>query len=111
MEGWSPEQRGSAGTRARDDKGAQAAWEYARDFGCLQMLRRVHTTRGLQETMTDFWANHLHVNANHGDAWMHRYDYQDVLRRHALVRASRFPDRSLGQVFPGLTYAPLGVMV
>ncbi|MGZ8737993.1 MAG: DUF1501 domain-containing protein [Nocardioides sp.] len=34
-------------------------------------------------------------------------DYRDVLGE---VIGSRFPDRSVAQVFPGLRHAPLGVM-
>ena len=34
-------------------------------------------------------------------------DYRNVLGE---VVSSRFPDRPLGEVFPGLTYRPLGLM-
>lgn len=34
-------------------------------------------------------------------------DYRNVLGE---IITSRFPDRSVGKVFPGLTYRPLGIM-
>ena len=103
IESWFADQSESAAVkRARNSGRQKAAWEYARDFGNLQLLRRAHTRRALQENMTDFWANHLHIAASADLAWLHRYDYQSVLRRHALgsfeellVAASTHPAMSL----------------
>ncbi|QWC85949.1 DUF1800 domain-containing protein [Nocardioidaceae bacterium] len=87
VESWFADQAWSAAAkRDSNDSRRKAAWEFARDFGNLQLLRRTYTRRVVAETMTDFWANHLHVGAAADLAWMHRYDYQSVLRTHALGR-------------------------
>ena len=102
-ESWFADQAEPAGVkRDRNDRREKPAWQYARDFGNLQLLRRAYTRRVVLENMTDFWANHLHISAQGDLAWMHRYDYQTVLRRHALgsfedllVAASTHPAMSL----------------
>lgn len=87
VEGWFPEQRRRPLAKWEGNKAkTMQTWEYARDLGCLTMLRRVYTRRPLQEVMTEFWANHLHIAANADMAWVHRYDYEQLLRRHALGR-------------------------
>jgi hypothetical protein len=87
LDGWFPGFDDSLRRRwqrhTANDKGA---WEYARELGNLAMLRRMYTNRQLQETMVDFWSNHMHVKANGDLAWIHRYEYDQTIRRHALGR-------------------------
>ena len=64
----------------------KSAWEYAVDLANWTLLRRTRSARQLQEVMTDFWSNHLHIPATHDLAWCYRNSYDALLRRHALGR-------------------------
>ncbi len=85
--GWFPDLTHSAQDKwwnnTHDVKGG---WEYAADLAGYSMMRRIYSRRQVLETMVDFWSNHLHVNANHDLAWVHRASYDDLLRRRALGR-------------------------
>lgn len=71
---------------ARHVNGAYPSWEYSRDLANYAMLRRVYSDRQLLESMVEFWADHLHVPSNDDLAWVHRFDYDEMLREHALGR-------------------------
>ena len=87
LPGWFPDLEESAARKwqrqASKDKGG---WEYARDLANYSMLRRMYSNRQVLESMVDFWSNHLHVPANGDLNWVHRHDYDKVIRRHALGR-------------------------
>jgi uncharacterized protein (DUF1800 family) len=61
-------------------------WEYALDLANYTMLRRIYSDHQVLETMVDFWSNHLHVPTRVDRAWVPRYDYDLLVRRHALGR-------------------------
>ncbi|NUR05834.1 MAG: DUF1800 domain-containing protein [Nocardioidaceae bacterium] len=87
LPGWFPDLREPASTKwTKNTSGVKGGWEYAKDLASYTMLRRIHSTRPVLETMVDFWSNHLHVHANNDLAWVHRMSYDDVIRRHALGR-------------------------
>lgn len=67
-----------------DRAGLHQAWEYARDLSNHALLRRTYSNRTLLETMTDFWSNHLHVEATSFPAFTQRPAYDRVIRAHAL---------------------------
>jgi Protein of unknown function (DUF1800) len=69
---------------ATNQAGTKGGWQYAEDFAGYSMLRQIYSTRQVFENMVGFWSNHLHVNANHDSAWIHRKSYDDTIRAHAL---------------------------
>lgn len=66
--------------------GVKGGWEYARDLESLTILRRAYSARSVLETMVDFWSNLLHVPSNSDRPWVHRADYDGLIRAHALGR-------------------------
>ena len=65
---------------------SKGGWVYAQDLANYSMLRRVYSNRQIHENMVDFWSNHLHISATDTYAWVHRYSYDRVIRKHALGR-------------------------
>ncbi len=87
LPGWFPEQAHTAATKWRaGEAGSKGSWEYAADLAGLSMLRRVHSSRQVLETMVDLWSNHLHVHADSDLAWVHRASYDRLIRAKALGR-------------------------
>ena len=84
---WFPD-LGNSWTKKWDDTitGRKGGWLYHRDLECLTILRRTYSRRPVRETMTDFWANHLHVPAGHDISFIYRYEYEDLLRQKAFGR-------------------------
>ncbi len=84
---WYPDLRHSPTTRwANQASGTKGGWQYAVDLANYSMMRRIHSERQVLENLVDFWSNHLHVHANSDLGWVHRADYDDLIRRHALGR-------------------------
>lgn len=87
LAGWFPDLLDDPALKMRKhSSGTKGGWEYARDLGNYTLVRRIYSTRPVHETMVDFWANHLHVTANGGQAWVQRWDYDQMLRSRALGR-------------------------
>ncbi len=87
LPGWFPDLRESPSRKwARQQNKSKGGWEYAVDLANYSMLRRMYSTRQVFETMVDFWSNHLHVPSNGDLCWVHRADYDTLIRRHALGR-------------------------
>jgi uncharacterized protein (DUF1800 family) len=81
---WFPELRDPSETKwAKHTAGRKAGWEYALDLANYSMMRRIYSDHQLLETMVDFWSNHLHVPARVDLAWVSRYDYDQLIRKHA----------------------------
>ncbi len=70
----------------RNNSGNKGGWEYARDLANYTMLRRMYSNRPVHEMMVDFWSNHLHVPSRVELAWVPRFDYDRLIRSHALGR-------------------------
>ena len=84
---WYPDLAHSATTRwSNQSSGTKGGWQYAVDLANYSMMRRIHSERQVLESLVDFWSNHLHVHANSDLGWVHRTDYDDLIRRHALGR-------------------------
>ncbi|SDR83971.1 Protein of unknown function [Nocardioides scoriae] len=64
----------------------KGGWEYNHELGNWSILRRVYSERTVLERMTGFWSDNLHVALHHDRAWVHRFDYDATIRRHALGR-------------------------
>ncbi|RYU12260.1 DUF1800 domain-containing protein [Nocardioides iriomotensis] len=64
----------------------KGGWEYALDLANYSLLRRIHSERQVLENLVDFWSNHLHVGASSDLGWVHRWSYDETIRRHALGR-------------------------
>lgn len=77
----SPQQKWS-----RHTSNTKGGWEYAVDLANYTMLRRIYSNRQVHETMVDFWSNHLHVPARVDVAWVPRFDYDLLIRKHAFGR-------------------------
>jgi uncharacterized protein (DUF1800 family) len=85
LDGWFPGLDDPAATKwAANVAGTRAGWQYAADLARWSMLRRVYSARQVLENMVGFWSDHLHVNAAHDTAWVHRKSYDDTIRAHAL---------------------------
>ena len=87
VDSWYSDRKESAAVKwERKQSSTKSLWQYAHDLSCWTMLRRIYSNRTLLETMVDFWSGHLHVPANHTFAWPWRYDYDTLIRKHALGR-------------------------
>ena len=87
VDSWYPDRKQSAAVKwQRKQSGLKPLWQYAHDLSCWTMLRRIYSERTFFETMVDFWSGHLHIPANHTFAWPWRYDYDLLIRQHALGR-------------------------
>lgn len=76
----------SATIAAKRDAGTLEPWDVMADFARWTLLRRIYSRRQVQEVMTEFWSNLLHVPAPSDTAWAFRISYDKVIRRHALGR-------------------------
>ena len=56
------------------------------DYARWVLMRRMTSKRQLLEVMTEFLENHLHVAAVGDPQFIHRVDYGNTIRRHALGR-------------------------
>jgi len=84
---WFPDLREPAARKwARQQNNSKDGWEYALDLANYSMLRRMYSTRQVHENMVDFWSSHLHITAIGDLNWVQRFDYDQLLRRHALGR-------------------------
>ena len=87
LPGWFPDLFESAPRKwQRNITNSKGGWEYARDIGNYSMLRRMYSNRPVREMMVDFWSNHLHIPARVDTAWVQRFEYDELIRRHALGR-------------------------
>jgi hypothetical protein len=87
MRSWFPETRYESPLLWKRHKaGDYPLWEVAADLQSWTLLRRIHSNRQLQEVMTDFWSNLLHIPAGDDKSYTWRWDYDATLRRHALGR-------------------------
>ena len=84
---WFPDAADSPSAKwAAQSSGSKGGWEYAADFAGYSMLRQIYSSRQVLENMVGFWSNHLHVHADTDLGWVHRYSYDQTIRRHALGR-------------------------
>ena len=77
---------GAADAYAADKARTRQAWQYGLDLGNWTTLRRIYSTRSLQERMTAIWSDALHIPIGHDRAWVYRMDYDATIRRLALGR-------------------------
>ena len=70
----------------RQIDGIEGGWEVMDDYARWVLMRRMTSKRQLLEVMTEFWENHLHVAAVGDAQFMHRVDYGNTIRKHALGR-------------------------
>ena len=61
-------------------------WELMFDYQRWLLQRRIRSRRQVHEVMTEFWEHHLNVPANGEPCFVHRKDYGDTIRAHALGR-------------------------
>jgi len=87
VQSWFPRIADSPGLRRTNAaSNAYPGWIYARDIGNYTALRRMYSTRQVHETMVDFWNNHLHIPLYADHSWAMRWDYDQLIRRHAFGR-------------------------
>jgi uncharacterized protein (DUF1800 family) len=70
----------------RQTEGIEGGWQVMDDYARWVLMRRMTSRRQLLEMMTEFWENHLHVAAVGDAQFVHRVDYGNTIRRHALGR-------------------------
>ena len=63
------------------------SWEHGIDLAAWTILRRVHSERGVLESMVEFWSDHLHVPTS-SDGWYWRQQYDTLIRSRALGKFS-----------------------
>jgi hypothetical protein len=64
--------------------GTESNTAMMQDLASWTMLRRLLSSHAVEEMMVDFWSNLMHVASPFERAWVHRVDYQQMIRRHAL---------------------------
>jgi uncharacterized protein (DUF1800 family) len=70
----------------RQTEGIEGGWEVMDDYARWVLMRRMTSKRQLFEVMAEFWENHLHVAAVGDAQFVHRVDYGNTIRKHALGR-------------------------
>ena len=70
----------------RQIDGTEGGWEVMDDYARWVLMRRMTSKRQLLEVMTEFFENHLHVAAVGDPQFVHRVDYGNTIRKHALGR-------------------------
>jgi hypothetical protein len=70
----------------RQSDGIEGGWEVMDDYARWVLMRRMTSKRQLLEVMTEFFENHLHVAAVGDPQFVHRVDYGNTIRKHALGR-------------------------
>jgi len=70
----------------RQIDGIEGGWEVMDDYARWVLMRRMTSKRQLLEVMTEFFENHLHVSAVGDPQFVHRVDYGNTIRKHALGR-------------------------
>lgn len=87
VNGWFPAlRRTSAQKAATNRSGSKFAWQYGLDLANWNVLLRIYSARTVQETMVDFWSNHLHISTADDKSYLHHYAYNQMLRARALGR-------------------------
>lgn len=83
---WWPAARASVAALVRRDRNqVQGIWAAVADYERWGLVRRVHSERQVQETMTEFWEHHLHVPAEADAAQYFRIGYGRKMRALALT--------------------------
>jgi hypothetical protein len=83
--GWFPRLADSPGTAwATVKAGERSGWDYGNDFVGYTLARRILSKRQVHEVMVDFWSNLLYVPAHEDRSFPWRYQYDKVVRSHAL---------------------------
>ncbi|HET6938362.1 MAG TPA: DUF1800 domain-containing protein [Nocardioides sp.] len=83
---WPSFHRSAEALWQRQSDGIEGGWEVMDDYARYVLLRRMTARRQLLEVMTEFWENHLHVAAVGDAQFVHRVDYGNTIRKHALGR-------------------------
>lgn len=78
--------RSAADLWARQDAGIEPGYAVMDDYQRWALVRRMTARAQVQEVMTEFWENHLHVAAVGDPQFTHRADYGRTIRKHALGR-------------------------
>ncbi|MDO9380151.1 MAG: DUF1800 domain-containing protein [Nocardioidaceae bacterium] len=86
---WFPVLHKSPSAQWKDHlSGRRKTWEAGWDLSRLSLARKVVSNRQVHEVMAEFWLNHLYVPSGEDRSSVHRYAYEDLVRRHALGRFS-----------------------
>src|SRR4051812_37330364 len=83
---WPSLHRAPADLWQRQNDGIEGGWEVMDDYARWVLMRRMTSERQLLEVMTEFFENHLHVAAVGDPQFVHRVDYGNTIRKHALGR-------------------------
>ena len=83
---WPSLRRSPAELWYRQTEGIEGGWQVMDDYARWVLMRRMTSKRQLLEMMTEFWENHLHVAAVGDAQFVHRVDYGNTIRKHALGR-------------------------
>ena len=83
---WPSLHRSPADLWQRQSDGIEGGWEVMDDYARWVLMRRMTSKRQLLEVMTEFFENHLHVAAVGDPQFVHRVDYGNTIRKHALGR-------------------------
>ena len=87
LDGWWPRLAWDAPTMwAHEQAMTGEAWTAMDDYQRWCLLRRMSSKRQLLESMTEFFENHLHVPVHDDGVFVHRVDYGNTIRKHALGR-------------------------
>ena len=85
VDAWFPDLRRTPAQKAATNKsGSKYAWQYGLDLMNWNVMRRIYSFRTVQETMVDFWSNHLHISTSDDKVFTHHYAYNQMIREKAL---------------------------
>ena len=87
LSAWYPSlKRGPRELWERQITGVEGGWEVMNNYARVAMVRRMVSNRQVFEVMAEFWENHLHVPALGDAQFVHRVDFGNKVREHALGR-------------------------
>lgn len=103
MEGWWPSlNRSALEMWQRQQAEIEGIWNVMEDYRRWLLMRRIYTTRPVQEMLTELWMNHLNVPGNGDACSTYRFSYDKSIRANAL---GRFEDI----LFNAVTHPAMGI--
>lgn len=87
LPGWFPDMNDSPSVKwSKHQSGTKSSYRYATDLANYSVLRRIYSAQQVFENMVAFWSNLFNVPALHNLAFVHRADFDALIRTHALGR-------------------------
>jgi uncharacterized protein (DUF1800 family) len=81
---WYPSLSMTPAQRFEASRTGTPGWLQMQDLANYVTMRRLVSTRQVEEMMVDFWSNLVHVASPASDCWTWRIEYEETIRQYAL---------------------------